>query len=248
MLHIQVPSRLVRGLAVHHIWFAPRPVASDALRFAQYFHCGHRAEVPGFRRSPKFTLLVDLGPDAQALLHSFTPTTRYEVNRADRDGLRLEIEQDAGAYRGFLNAASATKGRGQVDAASVAPYWPHLRVTKAVAGGETLVMHAHLVDPQSARVLLYQSASLFRLEAGSQARNRIARANRWLHFRDMLMFRDQGLRVYDFGGIVPGTGDAEARGINEFKQGFGGAVAEQSNYVSHVNVLWNRLRGGTGAT
>jgi hypothetical protein len=247
MLHIKIPSRLLPLMAVHHKWLARKPDAADALRFAQYLHCEHQAAVFGFRRRPKFTLLVDLARPQDAILSSFSQTTRYEISRCARENVRLEVETDIQRFCSFLNASADTKGRGHVDLAKLAPYWPHMHVSKAVADDGTLVMHAHLLDPQSRRAVLYQSASLFRLEPGPQHRNRVGRANRWLHFRDMLAFKERGAAVYDFGGYAKDTSNSELRGINEFKDGFGGVLVEQSNYVSHLALLWNRLRGGTGA-
>ena len=248
MLHIKIPSRLLPVMAVHHKWLALKPEPADAFRFAQYFHCEHQGEVFGFRRRPKFTLLIDLTRPGDAILSSFLETTRYEINRCARENVSLEVEKDIDRFCSFLNAPADTKRRGHVEPSTLAPYWPHVHVTKAVAPDDTLVMHAHLFDAQSGRAVLYQSASLFRLESDSQHRNRIGRANRWLHFRDMLAFKEMGASVYDFRGYAKGTTNPELKGINDFKDGFGGALVEQSNYVSHIAVLWNRLRGGTGAT
>jgi lipid II:glycine glycyltransferase (peptidoglycan interpeptide bridge formation enzyme) len=246
MLHIEIASRLIPAMAVHHKWFADKPRPSDALRFAQYFHCESRGEIAGFRRTPKFTLLVDLTAPPETLLGSFSESTRYEINRSTREGVQLEAETDLRRYCEFLNAAD-TQGRGHVDPGDLAPYWGRMLATKVTTSGEPLAMHGHLFDAQSGRVLLYQSASLFAVEADSQRRNRIGRANRWLHYQEMLKFKELGASVYDLGGYAKGTTHAKLKGINQFKDGFGGSLAEQSNYISHVALLWNRLRGGTGA-
>jgi hypothetical protein len=248
VLHIKIPSRLMPAMAVHHKWFAHAPLATDAVRFAQYFHCESCGEVSGFRRRPKFTLVVDLAATPEAILASFSESTRYKVKRGARDEIGMEVETDIGRYCEFLNAAADTKQRGHVDPATLAPYWNNMIATKAVASGEPLAMHGHLFDAQSGRAVLYHSASLFRLKGDSQQRNRIGRANRWLHYHEMLKFKDMGASVYDFGGYAKGATHPELIGINEFKDGFGGSLVELSNYVSHVALLWNRLRGGTGAT
>jgi lipid II:glycine glycyltransferase (peptidoglycan interpeptide bridge formation enzyme) len=231
-------------MAIHHKWFAERPSLQDGLRFAQYFHCRSNGTVQGFRRKAKFTYAVGLARDDEALLAACTDNNRYKIKRAMREGLAFA----QGSFDEFVlmhNAASAAKGRGTTASALLEPYRKAMHITKATGDEGTLVMHAHLFDPDCATAVLMHSASLFRLEAQSQARNRIARANRWLHYRDFLHFRGLGATVYDMGGIAYGTQLVELQHINEFKAGFGGDLVELSNYVSAVSVAWNRLRGGT---
>ena len=80
--------------------------------------------------------------------------------------------------------------------------------------GEVVVWHAHLLTQK--RVRLLYSASLFRETEDNQRRNLIGRANRYLHWGDMLRFRTTGLSLYDFGGWYPGDTDDALLRINKF--------------------------------
>jgi hypothetical protein len=246
MLHIRIPSRLMGALAIHQKWFAHKPEIADCLRFAHYFYCQHREEVFGFRRKPRFTMLVDLTASEKAILDAFSETTRYEVNRSNRENVRAELETDIERFCSFFNAAADAKGRDHLDPISIATYGKNMCVTKAITENEVLAMHSYLFDEQIGRVALYHSASLFRLEKNSQQRNRIGRANRWLHFQDMVRFKRLGASLYDFGGYAKGTSVHELQRINEFKEGFGGSIVEESNYVSNIATWWNQIRGGSG--
>ena len=62
---------------------------------------------------------------------------------------------------------------------------------------------------------------------GSAARNLIGRANRYLIWNDLLRYKDQGLKWFDFGGWYEGTTDPALLRINEFKKGFGGQVMRE---------------------
>ena len=66
------------------------------------------------------------------------------------------------------------------------------------------------------------SASLFRRYEDSSVRNMVGRANRFLHWHDMLWCRNAGYAFYDLGGINLAGEDEETRRVTDFKLGFGG--------------------------
>ena len=88
--------------------------------------------------------------------------------------------------------------------------------------GNVLVYHANYRTQHRATELYLPS--LYRKLSDSAARNAIGRANRYLIWSDMLRYKEQGLKYFDFGGWYPGTADPALLKINEFKRGFGGQV------------------------
>lgn len=50
----------------------------------------------------------------------------------------------------------------------------------------------------------------------------VSRANRWLHWQDMLTFKQKGFECYDWGGLFEDETSPERAGINRFKCDFGG--------------------------
>jgi hypothetical protein len=97
-------------------------------------------------------------------------------------------------------------------------------VLSRVTRGDDRALAWHSYAASSGRALLLYSASLFRDYADSADRNAIGRANRYLHWHDMLWFKAAGCAGYDLGGIDPDERDPVTRQINEFKQGFGGRM------------------------
>ena len=233
MLQIQIPSRFAKwtGLAIFHNWFSQEPSLADAFRFAQFYHCQSLRPAIGLRRRPKFTSLIDLTGTEASIIQGFSETTRYKVRRAARENVLFRLVSDIDEYCEFA----------RLDANNLLPYWPFLTVTKAIACDDTLVMHSHLYDKEIGRVALYHSISSYHDAADSLKRNFIGRANRWLHYQDMLYFKSQGALIYDFGGIAKGSENQKMQHINEFKQGFGGDLVEESNYVSYPIIWWNRI-------
>ena len=93
--------------------------------------------------------------------------------------------------------------------------------------------HVYVVDPSIGRVRMIRSASLFRdLDKPKQAV--VGRANRFLHFQDMIHFRNEGLHQYDFGGYhLPSEQvSQDLRQVSDFKASFGGRLLAEANYLA----------------
>jgi hypothetical protein len=93
--------------------------------------------------------------------------------------------------------------------------------------GGTLAWHVYLVAHRRAR-LLY-SVSLFREAESSARRALVGRANRLLHWRDILAFQEAGVELYDFGGYYQGGTDQSKLRINQFKDEFHGDLRTEYN-------------------
>jgi hypothetical protein len=106
--------------------------------------------------------------------------------------------------------------------------------------GNVLLYHANYRDASRATQL--ELPSLYRTLAQSAARNFSGRANRYLTWSDILRYKEQGLKSFDFGGWHPGS-DPEMLNINDFKRGFGGRVVREYQCEQIVTlkgrlVLW----------
>jgi hypothetical protein len=90
--------------------------------------------------------------------------------------------------------------------------------------GKVLVYHANYRD--SRRATGMEVPSLYRQLADSSERNLNSRANRLLTWADILRYKAQGLKCFDFGGWYEGD-DAAQLSINNYKQGFGGMLLRE---------------------
>ena len=93
--------------------------------------------------------------------------------------------------------------------------------------GKALAHHVYYCS--SKRSCLLHAASLYQLVSDSAARNAMGRANRYLFWHDIIRYKEQGLKLFDFGGWYPGTTDNMRLEINRFKEGFGGRVVREYN-------------------
>ncbi len=222
-------------------WFSPRPSPADACRLVHYVQSPCREWIAGFRREPFSTLVVQLDADEEGLLAACKRNTRYEVQRAAREGAIAAAETDWSRFVKFYNVFAERKGLVALDGARPA-YKEVITVRKVTHGGVELVMHSYLVDRGIGRARLLHSASLLHGLTESAARATVGRANRFLHYEDMLYFKRLGLQTYDFGGYAHDAIGGDLVTINRFKQGFGGRLLEETNYTSVPLWLLRRLR------
>jgi hypothetical protein len=174
------------------------------------------------------SLLSDLTADEQTLFAGFGGTNRYKIKRAqDRDRLAhcfiTTPAADLDTFCAFYDAFAQQKGlmtsyrRGLWAACSAG----RLILSSASRDGLTLVWHAYITDHKMATLL--HTASHFR-GLDTDRRALIARANRWLHWRDMLSLKALGHERLCWGGMFEDESKAEQASINNFKREFGGRL------------------------
>jgi len=231
-------------LAIRTVFFAPEPQVSETR--ADLIGCiqATRAD-EGFQLVR--TLHIDLTQDAQDLFAALGKSTKNQVNRAQKnDQLTCTVivhptNGDILAFRDFYNVFARAKGttlcrRYQLETMRLLTREDGLVITRASdAAGRALCYHVYVADGK--RAMLLYSGSQFRSAEDPGERKRLGRANRLLHWKDILFFRDCGYAVYDCGGLT------EDPRIEEFKRSFGGRdVVEYSGYVP---VTWKgRLAAG----
>lgn len=213
-----------RGIVYGEVWFGEEPPRDAGVDIVQYRQ--RETPIDASRNQPFLTLVSDLSAAADAIASGFGKDCRHKIRRADsRDGLRMELivepESRIDEFRAFFDAFAQEKSIVPSD-----PDWllaacraGQLVLSGAWSGAEVLVWHAYVLRGQSVR--LQHSASYFRNRESSY-RALVGRANRWLHWRDMLKFKEMGILRYDWGGMFEDESTPERAGVNRFKRDFGG--------------------------
>ncbi|HEY4760907.1 MAG TPA: hypothetical protein VIH42_10045 [Thermoguttaceae bacterium] len=234
-----IPYKRCR-LLIGELWFDEEPSGEkvDIRRYNQ-----RSQPIPNAYCSEKWTIQVDLTQDAEQLFSGFKKETRYEARRAlEKDAIVCEICDGrdpslVGTFYDFFDRFYRGKGLPTIDRASNDLYVEagmfFLSRVRSPQG-EDLVWHSYLLCGNCVRLL--HSASLFRESGESGFRSLVGRANRFHHWQDMLYFKQQGRRCYDFGGWYAGNTDQMKLGINKFKEEFGGQIVRQYNCVQGVSI------------
>ncbi len=201
------------------------------------------------QQTPSMLYATDLTREEAAIQADFDTTCRYHIRRAGKgDNLVLETitepENRLAEFSAFYDAFAKEKAIWLAD-----PGWllaasraGQLALSVATREGEPLVWHATVISGTTAG--LQYSCSKFR-SGDNEYRARVARANRWLHWQDMLQLRARGLTRYDWGGFFADESTAESAGINNFKRSFGPTTIPTFDCTIPVTLrgrMWLALR------
>jgi len=222
-----------RFLTTGQVWFDDEPTGEkvDVLLFRQ-----RSSPITSIRCVPFHTIVTDLRRKPEEILSSFSKDTRYEIRRGESKDLFSFShwqKNEQGVLQDFLRFYGKFAQQKGLPAANEREL-KAFATARAIAfsccrsqEGEELVWHVYYTSPT--RVRLLYSASLYRDTTNSAYRSMIGRANRFLHWQDMLFFKSEGVMVYDFGGWYAGNADKEKISINKFKEEFGGTVVKEYN-------------------
>lgn len=194
-----------------------RELVQDAAVICQTFH----------------TQMSDLTLPEEQLFSKISKTQRYEIRKNMREDVTLrtwdseQILKEPQLLEGLavmFEALYASKGsRKTMNLEQMRKYAQAggLFITRIEKDGEPLVYHSYIVDGENARLL--HSVSDFR-ERGDASL--IAHSNKRLHWEDMKLFAQRGVKYYDWGGI---SSLEEPNGIDRFKMKFGGDITTYYN-------------------
>lgn len=176
------------------------------------------------------TLTIDLTEHQEKIFSNIHRTTKLKIiNAVRKDNLRYlqeypptdgQIEQ----FSVFYNNFAKQKNIGSCNKNKLKAYRDNnsLVISKVTDQNmKTLCYHVYIADGKRA-TLLYSTSN--RLSKSAYEKNLISRANRCLHWEDILYFKNMGYIVYDFCGADKDSKDREIVNISLFKESFGGKM------------------------
>jgi len=181
----------------------------------------------------RYTLLVDLGLSAEALLAGMNRTTAREVRKGEtKDGftcvfIPAPTEADLEAFAQAFDANPNTPEQPPMDRERMRELhragFLHFSEARS-ADGTVLVRHGVLCHRRSGIAQPYYQVSSYHQVVDPAQANTIGRANRWLYYREFLYFKAEGYHTYDLNGWYTGVDDEKRLKINQFKEGFRGRI------------------------
>ena len=199
------------------------------------------------------TRIVELVED-DALLAGFDKDTRYAVRRSEREGVRIEITEEAGDTVA-IDALHGLVGETQRRAGFPMPPLERYRVAwRALAGaGRAVILEARREGELLASgMVVIEGDRSFYLFSGSRREERGEPkhyASYALQWAMMRLARERGVRTHDLWGIAPADAgpDHPWHGVALFKKGFGGReVTWSGSWDLVVDPTLYRIRAATG--
>jgi len=90
MLMILVKRTKFKILNYYQKWFYENIQLFDIFRIVSYKQMDKKINFPLFKRETFYTLLINLHSDIDKILEDFSKETRYEIRRAERDGIKVK--------------------------------------------------------------------------------------------------------------------------------------------------------------
>lgn len=233
------------GVNFYAIWFADRLIKKSGV-FTYREYMGKKPE--GAKEYN--TLITDLTETEDEIKGHFSKSCKYKVNRAIREDISIQIIRDneitddiIDFFSDFFGMFWESKGTKMPDKnklkeeLNIYRELSSLSLGIAYVNGEKAVVHTHIKDESTARLL--HSASLYRLQEDEEGntRNLIGMANRLLHYEEMKYFKSFGIKRYDWGGA--GLSE-DVLNITEFKKSFGGEPVTYYEFEK-VRGIWPKV-------
>jgi hypothetical protein len=178
-----------------------------------------------FRQRSFFTPLIELGRTEEELWQKLeAKSCRYEVRKAQKAECVVSINQETETARLLLNESIRRLGyRSELGEGEWQALLPSHDVFLCRWQGAPVAVHLLMRHPPArARLLLSGTAD----RGDARFRNIAGPANRLLHWHELLHYKAQGFRVYDFGGCVLDRTSPQFP-ITPFKLSFGSEVATE---------------------
>jgi hypothetical protein len=174
----------------------------------------------GFRKNTQTyeTIWLDLRDSEQALRQRLNGKWRNRLNKAEREGLVVSIDQTGKTIGAFLDCyvldkrAKNYKGRSREFLAT--------EISGAMQLREAQILWASSENgtPVSAVLIVQHGHSATYRIGWTTDEGRAKQANTLLLWQACLLLKNRGIHFFDLGGIEPGT----AEGMTAFKRGLGG--------------------------
>jgi hypothetical protein len=187
------------------------------------------------------TLFVNLLENESDIFKNIKKTTKYEINRAlDKDQINCSFNYhpniyDIEIFENFYNKFAKRSGLGKLNINIISRYLLNDKIilTSASFNNKILVYHCYLNVGKMIRLL--KSANNFDEE--NISKNIVSRANRLLHWKDILEFKEQNFNIYDFGGIYLGKRNKKLISITEFKLNFSQHPIELYDCIKPITIV-----------
>ena len=187
------------------------------------------------------TLCIDLQQSEEAMRKDMNRTTRYQINKAGRDNLQVHFKteptnEDIEEFVAFFNPFAKEKNIElcRVDKLYSLQKHKQLVITYVLhEDGRKMASHLYIANEKRA-IMLYSCSGRF--ENADIPGLHIGRANRYLHWQDMLFFKNKQVNYYDFLGLSIDKNNQAQQNVNTFKKGFGGF--ELVEYQSFIPQNW----------
>jgi lipid II:glycine glycyltransferase (peptidoglycan interpeptide bridge formation enzyme) len=182
---------------------------------------------------------LDLTQETNAIFSDFSKQIRQQVKIAENEGIECIFHTEIDTFVDFFNEFAQKKDTFTTSKQRIRDMGETVKLSFAKYQGQILAAHSYIVDNETLIVRHLHSATK-RLDENFD-RNLIGRANKYLTVSDILYFKENGFKIFDFGGFAKDTESESLKGINNYKLLFGGKLVTCVNYYSYNYWILKKL-------
>lgn len=230
-----------KGIRITQVWYPDQEKIKNVRTDLVFYHGVAKADDSRRRISTAFhTLMTDLTAREEELLGKINKNVRYEIRRNKKEDAEYRIftskdlkedPQTVAAFAEMYELMYEEKGmKANFNHNQLAAYLAAdcFVLTGIYTSGKPVVFHSYIMGDKEVRLL--HSVSDFRSSEADA--NFVARANKRLHYEDMLFWKKEGKERYDWGGV---SSLENPNGIDAFKFKFGGEPLTYYNIYEGVS-------------
>ncbi|PLR73530.1 hypothetical protein [Bacillus sp. UMB0728] len=188
--------------------------------------------------------LINLEEEEEGIFQRIHKNTRYKIKRAmNRDELTyIELthpkNEEIEKFSEFFNPFAKERNIRLCDVSKLMAIRDQRSlVISYVVSKNNQVLCYHVHHKEEEQGYLIYSASKRYEKSDSLERNLIGRANRYLHWKDILSFKEKGCKWYNFSGKVLNERDQGGQNVNKFKEEYGPTVGYDSRTFYATSIV-----------
>lgn len=211
-------------------WFTYKFSFWDIFSLNIFFHIkNYNRWIPGVRVD-SHTLELDLEQSEEVIIANFAKQIRQQSKIAENENTICFFHHEVDQFVTFFNEFAIKKDTWTTSKRRIEELGDNIKLSFATNNGQILAAHSYIIDDKVGIVRHLHSATK-RLDENFD-KNLIGRANKYLTVKDILHFKEQGFKIFDFGGFAKDTENESLKGINNYKLLFGGKLVTCINYFS----------------
>ena len=232
--------RKVSFLKTYQYWFKGDLKPYHLFSFTAFLHIktGNIKKPLCFLEN-SYSLELDLLQDLNTIYSNFAKQVRQQTTQAINEGITFHIHQDLIEFKSFFNEFAVKKEIFSISERRLKEMEANLHLVYAKKDDDILAAHSYLYDKEVGIVSHLHSASR-RLDNNYDAKI-IGKANKFLTCKSIEYFKNDGYKIFDFGGIRYPLPENSSNGINNYKMLFGGKIVKCYNTYTPLYYLLKQV-------
>ncbi|MDB5280386.1 MAG: hypothetical protein JWR61_5341 [Ferruginibacter sp.] len=216
-------------LQIEECWFDGAITFKDLFSLKVIYHNKNSPSFWGIKETTH-TLELDLEQEKEQILANFSKAYRQQIRKAEEEGITVESTSNIEEFVAFFNEFASKKGTYSTSRQRILEKKNYLQMSFAKHQNSVIAAQSFLVDEDKKIIRHYQTAN--KRFDDSLNKNFVGYANKFLLVTNIMRFKEEGYKIFDFGGYAANTTDPSLLGINNYKLKFGGTVVECKDYYS----------------